>query len=57
MKRTLHVYLEDILESIEAIEEYTAVEASGLFGLNTCTIRVPMSAEPCPCRGVVGTVG
>ena len=24
MKRTLHVYLEDILESIEAIEEYTA---------------------------------
>ena len=34
-----------------------ALEASGLFGLNTCTIRVPMSAEPCPCRGVVGTVG
>ena len=33
------------------------VEASGLFGLNTCTIRVPMSAEPCPCRGVVGAVG
>lgn len=31
--------------------------ASRLFGLNTRTIRVPVSAEPCPCRGVVGTAG
>ena len=33
------------------------MDALKVIGPKSVEIRVPVSAEPCPCRGVVGTAG